>query len=513
MVPSRMVLEGMKYASLVRSPSAIAIALGPLLLCVVFLCLHGQWIISLCEGSGDYVLGLLDIEKASRFEAYAGPYSRFRVRHPSPTLSYLLAGLTKGLHLSGSARGSVSLAQLVINTVLLCAATVAMVRSGVTVFWALVTFYVFVFLCSMTLPGVLADIWGPCAVVAPVFCFLCVVPLIARGAFEWTFWLVVSGCLALSSHMGTVAVVCPVSLLVVASLWCRRRQLPARTRLAAVSAVAAGLFAAACLAPPVIDALRNSGGNLLRVVRFLVLSPGSARRLGLSAAPEFLGYFLSAPLGLPAWLGALVLLMLVFVVIRRHILRPSEARVEAVTVFVACVGAVAGAASIRGAPHQYLMLYMSGVVALLVSVAGRASSVVRHRARPSTLMVVALLMGCALVSASVPARRNEPSGSTCGEELEPFVTHFGLHKSQRVELRPAGAASWQALSSSVYRLYREGYTTCVPRRWSFLFGDELTCPRGEGMNGDAVRFAVFDSSESSVPGLAFQSGRIAWLQE
>ncbi len=503
----------MKWSSLARSPSAIAIAMGPALLCVVVFFLHGQWIISLCEGSGDYVLGLLDIEKASRFEAYSGPYSRFRVRHPSPTLSYLLAALTKWLHLPGSARGSVSLAQLIINSVLLSAATAAMIRSGVTVFWALVTFYLFVFLCSVTLPGVLADIWGPSAVVAPIFCFLCVAPLVARGAFEWIFWFVVSGGLALSSHMGTVAVVCPVSLLVVASLWSRRRQLPARTRPAAVSAVAAGLFAVACLVPPVIDALRNSGGNLLRVVRFLALSPGSERRLGLSAAPEFLGYFVSAPLGLPAWLGALVLLVLVFVVARKHILRPSDARIEAITMLVACLGAVAGAASIRGAPYQYLMMYMSGVVALLVSAAGRASSVVRHRARPSTLMAVVLLMGCALISASLPAQRNEPSGSSCREELEPFVTHFGLQKSQRVELRPAGGASWQALSSSVYRLYREGYTTCVPRRWSFLFGDELTCPRREGVNSDAVRFAVFDSSESSVPGLAFQSGRIAWLQE
>lgn len=503
----------MTPSPLLRFPLVAAIALGPALLLILCLLLQGPHILALCEGSGDYALALLEIEKASRLEALTGPYSRFHVRHPAPSLFYLLAALSKGLHLPGSVRGAVSLAQLLLNTVLLCAATAAIVRSGATIRWSLFTFYLFAFLFSATRPEALYDIWGPSALVAPIFCFMCVAPLVAQGHFQWTFWLVGSAALALSSHMGTVAVIGPVSLLVAASLWSRCATLPTRTPLSTASTAAAALCAAAALLPPAADAWRHGGGNLLRVVQFLASSPGSEKAAGILGAPGFLGYFLAAPFGLPTWLGALLFAAIFLVVAKRHVLHPSAARSEAITVIVACIGAVIGAASIRGAQHHYLMMYMFGIVALALSVAGKpAASVCRHR-QPRVGATIALLAFCLFMSASISVRPSEPRHPGCHDALAPFVLRFGLNPSQRVELHPSGAESWEALAASVYRLYRDGYSPCVPPRWGFLVGAGLTCSGEIGVEAPRARFAVVDAARRPVPPSAFQVGDIAWVQE
>jgi hypothetical protein len=128
-----------------------------------------------------------------------------------------------------------------------------------------------------------------------------------------------------------------------------------------------------------------------------------------------------------------------------------------------------------------------------------------------TFLSAACLGGSIVFTARWKAAQTE----SCPDSLEPFISHFAISKKELIELRSLGADSWQALASSVYRLYRDGYTVCVPSRWGFLVGDALTCPPLLHEGIPSRRFVVIDTDKR--PHLAspesIQVGDVAWRPE
>ena len=490
-----------------------ALLCGPLLLCSLYALTHWSALETLCEGTGDYSLLLLEIEKATRLEALTGPYSRFHMRHPAPSASYLLAAITKFFAPTGSARGAASLAQLLVNSLLLCAAVAALVRLRGQIIYSLAVFYLFISLFMTLRPEGLHDIWGPSQVVIPVFCFLCSAPLIIQRRLEWSFWFVASAVLALSSHLGTVAIVAPV--LVMCALGVPRTKIDRREKsiLSTLSIVAAILCSLAALTPPAIDALTNNGGNLRQLITFLASSPTSEKATGFLKAQTFLGSFISNPLGLPDWLGALLLLALAIIVACKHVLHVSPARVEAVVGLTALLGAIFGAISIRGPLHQYLMFPICAVVPLLTVLCMHGRRVLKIRpAKPALLGGTLVFTLCIAISFWLSKRWEAPQTEECSDSLQPFAAHFAISKTELLELRPVSSESWQALASSVYRLYRDGYRVCVPARWGFMMGEDLVCSYVKTASTSIRSFRVIDPKKR--PGAmgpkVFKVGDIAW---
>jgi hypothetical protein len=121
-------------------------------------------------------------------------------------------------------------------------------------------------------------------------------------------------------------------------------------------------------------------------------------------------------------------------------------------------------------------------------------------------------MSCFSISMWLTTRWKAPHTEECADSLEPFIAHFAIAKTEPLELRPVGAESWQALASSVYRLYRDGYSVCVPARWVFMVGDDLSCSPLKNEGATPRRFSVMDPEKrpGAVSAGAFQVGNVAW---
>lgn len=246
--------------------------------------------------------------------------------------------------------------------------------------------------------------------------------------------------------------------------------------LAALSIATAALCVAVAFLPPVLDALTNRGGNLRRLRAFFIGNSSGEGVAGLFKAQAFLGSFISTPLGLPDWFGALTLLALVVTATWQHILHASPYRVEATVGLTALLGALIGAAGIRGPQFQYLMLPVTAIVPLLAVLCVRdCGSAPSKRRMPPLFSSAVIVTLCLTFSVWLSSRWKTPETNECADSLEPFIAHFTVSKTELLELRPVGAESWQALASSVYRLYRDGYSVCVPARWGFMVGAEFSC--------------------------------------
>jgi hypothetical protein len=315
--------------------------------------------------------------------------------------------------------------------------------------------------------------------------------------------------------MGTLAIVAPVSLLYAVGVIRGTRSRDDGSRLVTLSIMMAMLCALAALTPLLLDAFTNNGGNLLRLLTFLANSPSSEKAAGLSEAPRFLGSIFSNPFGLPDWLGAYALVAAAVVVMWRHI-TISSARVEAMVALTGLLGAVLGASSIRGPLYPYLMFSVCAIAALLLPLCVRRTAAPRGRslAFSSPIPRTALAAICLTVSVWLTTRWSAPQQQDCADSLEPIVTAFSLSKTEHLELRPEGAESWQALASSVYRLYRDEYSVCVPTRWGFLVGEPLTCDALSTDGASRRIFSVVDTNERirPLPPEAISVGNIAWRQ-
>jgi hypothetical protein len=206
---------------------------------------------------------LLEIttRRAAHGEQLLGSYSRFGWNHPGPMQFTLMVPVYA---LTGSRNASVYAAALTWNTLWVLAAAFVAWRLGGSRL-SLLAAGALAFLLAQLGPGLVSHAWGPHAIVLPLFLFVLLAAGFALRGGAWMPGLAFVGTFLVQTYLGTgptVVALTGAALL----LWKRTREPGARVprRAAAWTACILAIF----WAPPLVEQLRDSPGNLRLVLAF-----------------------------------------------------------------------------------------------------------------------------------------------------------------------------------------------------------------------------------------------------
>lgn len=458
--------------------TALQSLIGPVVLAAfaaAFFVRFADPLLHACLPFGDYPVIALDIDLASSFSLFTGPYSRFKFRHPGPALAYYHAALSG---LFSAATGSTWYAahlqaQLALNLAFLAgAASVVFAHLGRAGYSVL-----FIIAVLWSLPSakaaVLTDVWGPSAIMVPTGAFLVSAASVASGRLRHSWLAALSAGLVLSTHIGTGVYVIPVSL--AALLWGVRASQSSGSPRCAAALLPAGAVVSVLAWPPLYEAWTTPrGGNLALIVRFF----GRGRETGHSVAEalEFTAGYLSpirGGVGGTAWsiAAALALFALPPVFESDTFLRRLWALTAAAAVLL-----VLGATRIEGRLHPYLLWHAYVVFAvawfvLLACTARRLLPALSTGGAGEAVFCVTALAAAVLL---LPARFGVESGA-CPDGPEAIVRTLRGDGTTLLGVTPASRSDWDLMAKIVLYGRRASLPVCVPRRWRFMFGARATC--------------------------------------
>jgi hypothetical protein len=159
-----------------------------------------------CERWGDYSFLAIDILLAAGGELFSGPYSRFHFRHPLPTASYLHA---LGGFFFGYSYRVYDLVQIVLNFLSLGVGCYGIWRFLGGVRLQLLYLGFIALLLPASRVEVLADMWGPSAILCPLLGFFPCVYLLITGRNVFLLPSVLTALLAASNHLSGAIMVVP----------------------------------------------------------------------------------------------------------------------------------------------------------------------------------------------------------------------------------------------------------------------------------------------------------------
>ena len=248
---------------------------------------------------GDQAANALQIERARSFDELLGPYSRFEFHHLGPITFYYLAASEILFFWVPTYLGKHLLAQFVVNLLWLAAVARLGRRLGFgplsrVLLWFVVPLQLIAL--SGGTPLLLTSVWGPLVVVLPLTVFVLSAALLARGELDRLPWAALSSVVAVHNHLGTLAVVAPLSLVAVVSLvlHLRRAGGAPRGRRLAVPLLLTAFIALLGVLPPVYEELTVVDGNLSKIAIFMGEGTG-ARHDGREIVQK-LGHALTDPL-------------------------------------------------------------------------------------------------------------------------------------------------------------------------------------------------------------------------
>jgi hypothetical protein len=461
--------------------------------------------------------------RAAHGEQLLGSYSRFGWNHPGPMQFTLMAPVYA---LTGSRNASVYAAALTWNTLWVLAAPFVAWRLGGSRL-SLLTAGAVALLLAQLGPGLVGHAWGPHAVVLPLFLFVLLGAGVALRGGAWMPGLAFVGTFLVQTHLGTgptVVALAGTALL----LWNRTHEPGARIarRAAAWTACILAVF----WAPPLVEQIRASPGNLGLVLAFF-RGPHEAHPFAgivdpvmrnLGAMPLSLATVLIPSTTDHKGLGAGVLSLLLVALLPLEVATARlRGRSFAATLgtlsIVAVTCAFASAAKIVGPPLDYLLLFVSASggaawMALAAAASGEGELPARRR-RAGFAVAAAVVVSLLAVDANVRGLvRAQPipaatlvSVKTLSESLKGALAASGARKPF---IRIEGDA-WVAAAGVVLELDRAGIAFAIDEDWRPMFG------RGYGRDGreDAVvLFADRGSDERAGGKLVARAGAISvWL--
>jgi hypothetical protein len=430
---------------------------------------------------------LLEIatRRAAHGEQLLGSYSRFGWNHPGPMQFTLMAPVYV---LTESQNASVYAAALTWNTLWVLAAVFVAWKLGGSRLSLLAAGTLALLLAQLG-PDLVSHAWGPHAVVLPLFLYVLLGAGFAQRGGAWLPGLAFVGTFLVQTHVGTgptVVALAGAALL----LWNRTRAPGARIsrRAAAWTACILAVF----WAPPLVEQLRNSPGNLRLVVAFFrahheahpfgEIADSVTRLLG--ALPLSLATILvpstSDRRGIGAGLFALALVALLPLAAASSRRRGRTFATALGTLsFVGVACAFFSALKIVGPPLDYLLLFVASVgaggwLALAASASGEGELPAdRRRAglAVAAAVLVSLLATDANVRSLVTAQPIPPGTISTvkkfSESLKQALLAAGV---KRPLIAMEGDAPWISAAGVVLELDRARLPFAIDEEWRPMFG-------------------------------------------
>lgn len=425
-----------------------------------------------CDRLGDFAVIKLEVLNALRGEQQLGPYSRFRFFHPGPISAYAYALPSLLLGPSGTHFRYMELVQLWLNLLLLWAVLHLFTRNHANLLAGLAllgcTFALLPFIDS----AVLSDIWGPSRVVVPLIVSLVALAFLGAGQLRSLPLLSLSLCLSLSNHILTAPILllaAGVSLFLVVL---KRKQLPLAS--ARYSILVAILIAVAAFIGPILQAVSNQGGNLLRILsQAEKAAPPHPLSTTFGEMAKYCGFYDTPLLG--AVLALLALLLPLLLWKRLSLLQRSWALVH----FAAALGCVWSAHSLRGGMLSYLFWPQ---IAVVISVYALSLWIVaqwcgrllptRWRYGTAALVSIAVLAGTALQSQKLSVRPCDdiPWLAPVAEKLR---SHLGT--AAPVVVGTQTFRDWDTAGLVAGVLAASEIPFCIEPRFRFMYGPDWAC--------------------------------------
>jgi hypothetical protein len=465
---------------------------------------NAPYLFTVCDQSGDYALIALEVEKARQWEAWLGPYSRFRFRHPGPIVFYLYSILGGLFPWAKSTFGQLAFAQLIVNCLCLAGATLAFARITKNILLAIILPATAYIVFPLATANIFVNVWGPATVLAPLLCFLACALLVMLGYPTFLVGVVAAGTVAFHNHLGTGAFIVPIGLALGISIILRIWIPVTRMSWTRAVMISATVFLALNMLP-LLEAFQNPGfGNVGAIVRFVAKhSPRVTTETAVRIVNLSYVRLTQAPFGCLIGFVCALLPALVAWRLKRTISAPLYRALWGATFFNSAliILSIWSVTRTIGRLHHYLFWYHYTAIAMTVAFAvfsvtvwlGQQSSPIMRRV--GTGIVLALLGLCFFAGKErVPAQR--AADSVCGSTYTAAVEQIPRDLPLRFEI--ARHDQWQRVSAFVLRFYRAGYAICVPQAWEFMFGKELSC-RGLLMNAPYRTIMLRDSTEYFVP--------------
>lgn len=449
---------------------------------------------------GDLALGALQIDAARHGAELLGPYSRFGFHHPGPVSFYWLAFSEPLFQWIPTPLGRHLVAQLLLNFLLLgllYRESRRVLESSLPALLLVLAVTANVLVLAGGAPPLLWEVWGPSQVVLPLVLFVVAAGRLARGRWNAAFPCALGAVLAVHNHLGTLAVIPPLTLAGAIHLvaLARRGRLAAPDRTERRGLLLAGGFLVVTSAPILVEQFTADQGNLTKIALFLRETPRGDHGLFAAfaaVAPSFTDFLIVlarplAPVAASPWGQLAVMALLAAAEVAQYRRGGSGSRALIVLLWVALPCCVAGAYLVKGALEPYLFRYAWGLAGIHFFLAGREAwlrwsgrlpGVVRFvQRRPALVagLATALLIAW-LPFHTVPAPEKDPRPARFLAALHhdpalPMMLH--------VDPAPPDGSLWIEAAGLNLALVRAGHRVRVEPGWQALYTDRVRARAGE----------------------------------
>ncbi|MCB0332614.1 MAG: hypothetical protein KDD55_03895 [Bdellovibrionales bacterium] len=435
-----------------------------------------------CDETGDYAANALQVERALDFQETSGPYSRYKFRHPGPTLFYLRAlGETLLSPLGFSPFSAHLLTQFLLNLLFLGGILCIFARYFQSRLALLITFFVFTWPLSMGVSEAWGNTWGPFVVVIPVVASLVGAASFSAGSLGGLYLFFISSLVAVHTHVGTAQAIVPALLLVIFATIKRYRFYSPKEQRYVLSASA--LYLVFAFVPALLNLLTyGEQGGFYRLVSFFLRRAGEH---STSEAIHFLVERFVAPFGLELTSGqelsaVLILLLLTFIASDLSNFFARSARWLILLVFLLGVVSVR---RIDGELMPYLGYFYSGISCLALALilawfAQRIESYVLRKIAPLAWTVVLLCFTLVMSVLPVYLGVRAAANPLCNDRPTQWRALLA-HQPNSVYVLTMGETglrgSWDTALAFALQLKRDDISFCVPSRLRYLFGDQTSC--------------------------------------
>ncbi len=461
----------------------------------VFFLAYGltNWILfsSPYDETSDYAVTGLQVWRASRFEEFLGPYSRFHFNHPGPIFFYIYALGERVFWFLQSPFGRYLLTQLTLNFACVLAAMHSLYVSGRARYEPALLFVCYL-LALRTLPSFIhADVWGAAVIIAPALAFLMSASAFARGRFELLPLVTIPATLLVQQHVSTSAIVFPIgALAILAGCWVVYKRKPGRGEKRpgwrdrkAPLLVGLGVPLIA-FSLPLYQQLSAVDGNLSKLFRFFYGGEATALQPEREAARFVFGFY-SRPLPGLGDIDPFLAFGIVIACSAILVWRQRDRLFLALFLFLGLILSLYAARRIVGEMMEYLLwieysfvslFYFIGLL-LLISVFAWVARVLKKRESAVPVLLVVALPLLVIEAYRVPAPGFNPVPGQMLNALKPdphrlyeIVINAGPHHDQ-----------WPVAAGVLLRMVRGGCRVCVPDGWTFMFGESMRCPPDENL--------------------------------
>lgn len=460
----------------------VAFAL-PLIYLVVAVYINRDIYLHSCEMGADYKLIGLDVEKAKRFEALTGVYSRFGFRHPGPGYAYYYALMEQLLPEALTKHGRHLLGQLLLNFGCILATIWLVLKYFRKPQCAWMLFALLVLTFGKSLAD--GDIWNPKALHFPFLLMLTSAAVVARGRLMALPLMTTSATLVAHAHAGTLALVAAVTAVALVSMLLHLRKVSVWPS-GWMAPLATAILIPLLLNIPVLADLflPFGGGNLIRLFEF---SSGSEYTHSFGKVFKAIAPYYDNPLR--PWVELprrFVLITLILLPLLGWVRGGATFRRLYVFSLLTIAVSLWTATRMSGELHGHLLSYHFVIAALLYFLS--ASALWLYLPSPKRIWNPLSLLSCVALLFLAPYEFNQ--GRLRCKYLglnKRFIKVLSPQAGTRYQLQIGSPNAWPFVSGLALDLMRQEVDVCIDRGWWFLFDSPRTCEWRQHYHGAASR--------------------------